>query len=139
MVLSSSSPVADVSLTTSTRQWTIVMRTRKGGGAARSFCRAFAYSSQAVSGSCRSIASQNVVSTCPGPGTNRGNGVGEGEGEGVGCGEEPLRGEAVADADFVTVDPTVEAVLAPWNHTTPSLSRRKSEKQTSPVMRVQSH
>src|SRR2546430_2396570 len=36
MVLSSSSPVADVSLTTSTRQRTIVMRTRKGVGAAQS-------------------------------------------------------------------------------------------------------
>ncbi len=65
------------------------MRTRKGGGAARSFCRAFAYCAQAVCRSCWSMASQNVVSTCEGPGVSRVNGVGEGEVKGVDVGEVP--------------------------------------------------
>src|SRR6266581_6479358 len=58
----------------------------EGWGVARSFCRACAYCPQAVFRSCRSIASQNVVSTWEGPGVTRGNGVGEGEGNGVGKG-----------------------------------------------------
>src|SRR5690242_6235584 len=97
-----------------------------GGGDARSFCRAWAYCSQAVFRSCRSIALQNVVSTCPGPGTSRGNGVGVGEdtevGEaiGVGCGEKPP-GAAVADAGCFPSDSMVEAALAPWKSTSPAL------------------
>src|SRR6266567_2222806 len=113
------------------------MRTRKGGGAARSFCKAFAYCAQAVFRSRWSMASQNVVSTCPGPGVSRGNGVGEGEGKGIGDAsdvgesEEPPRGEEVAAKGCVASGPTVEAAFAPWNNTTPALSARKSERHTS--------
>jgi hypothetical protein len=77
-------PVADVSLTSASRQWTIVMRTRKGGGAARSFCRAFAYCPHAKFRSCWLMASQNVVSTCAGEGVRAGNAVADGEGTEVG-------------------------------------------------------
>src|SRR5712692_6860773 len=109
----------------------IVMRVNGGGGTARSFCRACAYCAQAVLRSRWLMASQNVVSTCPGPGVSRGNGVGEGEGKRVGEGIDVGEGE----------DPegtTKEEAVAPWNKITPALSTRNSEKQTSSMTRVQS-
>jgi hypothetical protein len=120
------------------------MRTRKGGGAARSFCRAFVYCAQAVFRSCWSMASQNVVSTCAGERVSWGIGVGDGEGEGNGVGEgidvdegeEPPWGEAVADEGC---DPSVApmgAAFAPWNKTTPALSTRKSERCISGLRRA---
>ncbi len=39
----------------------------------------------------------------------------------------------------VTTGTTGEAAFAPWNNTTPALSVRKSDRQTSSMIRVQSH